>query len=648
MTTTESHTAPTEELEYGDGVHATCTYRPLSEWECSRCPSIDDDLAEYHTGEQLRDHDREHSEYFWPTDEHLSWLIDWDNGVDARLYDARCEATADDCRAKLREILTDAEPRSTGLLSDAISTRELQCEIESHRVDAAERVVGVFARYVGAGVCDLDVAADRARDVAHAAKLDAADAEMLVAQVRNADTEILEAWLAHYDRSAENDGHDLTADLIHQKMQARFDVLFDAQTRKRGSRDAMRRLESEARAEVDALLARIVPRDAFDWWSEPAYSIRRPNRRCKHVAIYPLDAGGTKDKMRVVCAMCGAGGSVLEMAERYTGHSRTTQPFELLDALKRDLFGAVAETDAIVDRIQSLSDFLDGPDPEYLIDDVMLLAMICVFFGLSGAGKSFLVIDQGLCVASGRPWRGHKVKRSKVLFVVGESAAGYRARIKAWCNRNGVDPASLDDWVEVLPCAVNLYDPNGDVGAFVQGVNDKDYDVIVFDTLSRMYGDGDDNSAHDFNVILNNTRGVSGMCWYVHHANKDGATYRGSGNIMAASDTMIQCVIDKDKVVTVSCFKQKEGEDFAPMRLQITAEGASAVLVPVASSAGVLRLNDSQRKVRDAVRAGAGTPKEIEFHSRLSKSTVTRTLKALMKMDVVAHDGSRYTIADTE
>jgi DNA-binding IclR family transcriptional regulator len=72
------------------------------------------------------------------------------------------------------------------------------------------------------------------------------------------------------------------------------------------------------------------------------------------------------------------------------------------------------------------------------------------------------------------------------------------------------------------------------------------------------------------------------------------------------------------------------------------------VLVPVASSAGVLRLNDSQRKVRDAVRAGAGTPKEIEFHSRLSKSTVTRTLKALMKMDVVAHDGSRYTIADTE
>lgn len=568
-----------------------CGYVPFSDWACPRCPDNIEDLMGVERSEHLRTHGVEHIDHFRPTEPYLDRFTDFE----ARVEDAHFEPTVERAAA-VAELVIEAGQHMNELLAVAARTPELHCAVKLHRLEAAQDVAYVLARYVGAGIGDPNTVTNTMRQVARVAKLSADDEEALVAQVRDADG----GWL----------------------------------------REVVLAAKREAQAEINQLSALYDPVTAVRVFPTAAGDRRLASKRCRHELVLP----NAEDRSIAKCMRCDWGGSVPQIWERHFGFSYDTQPVELLDAIKRDIYGDATSAESIADRIQPVTDFLDGPDPEYLIDDVMLLATICVVFGLSTAGKSFLVIDQALCIASGRPWHGHKVKRSKVLFVVGESTAGYRARIRAWCKKNGVVPASLDGWVGVMPCSVNLYDPNGDVGAFVQAVNDKGYDVIVFDTLSRMMGDADDNSAHDFNVILNNTRDVNGMCWYVHHTTKDGATYRGSGNIMAASDTMILCVIDKDKVVTVSCFKQKEGEDFAPMRFQITPEGTSAVLVPVTIKAGAVRLSASEQKVVDALKTGPKTPKEMQLCSGLPKSTVTRALRALVAKDVVERDGTRYTL----
>jgi hypothetical protein len=390
-------------------------------------------------------------------------------------------------------------------------------------------------------------------------------------------------------------------------------------------------------------LKKIDTRDLFEWhWADDPS--RRADRQCRHRLIDPSGH----------CTKCGAGGPKLEVVEARFGHTLAENPIELLGELEKDLLRPVlAEPTAaepFADRFQTLDEFLSGPSIEYFIDGILPRADQVIWFGDSATGKSFLTIDQGMCIAAGFPWHGHDVQRAKVLFVVGEGVAGYRARIKAWCNRHAIDPASLKEWVRVLPAPVDLYTANGDVGAFVQDVNALGYDLIIFDTLSRMMGAGDEDKARDINVILNNTKDIRGMKGYVHHATKDAATYRGSGNLKASSDTMIRVekvVKGKDKIVTLSCFKQKDADEFASIKFKITEEKPAAVLVPVTGSAAV-SLTESEQKVADAVRAGHATSKAIVAQTGVPKSTVTRALKTLVTKCVLDHDGQQYTIKETE
>jgi hypothetical protein len=46
--------------------------------------------------------------------------------------------------------------------------------------------------------------------------------------------------------------------------------------------------------------------------------------------------------------------------------------------------------------------------------------------------------------------RTDRQAREKVIYPAAESAAGLRARILAWCERNNVEPATLDGWLYIM------------------------------------------------------------------------------------------------------------------------------------------------------------------------------------------------------
>ena len=121
--------------------------------------------------------------------------------------------------------------------------------------------------------------------------------------------------------------------------------------------------------------------------------------------------------------------------------------------------------------------------------------------GPSGGGKTFLVLDMVLSVASKGAvpdWFGNKVRHGTVVYLAGEGHHGLRGRVAAWKQHKGV--GGLDMWLSRH--GLDLNTPQGyqkTVDAIRALPNPPE--IIVVDTLHRFL-DGDENSAADAKSML--------------------------------------------------------------------------------------------------------------------------------------------------
>ena len=121
--------------------------------------------------------------------------------------------------------------------------------------------------------------------------------------------------------------------------------------------------------------------------------------------------------------------------------------------------------------------------------------------GPSGGGKTFLVLDMVLAVASKGAvpdWFGNKVRHGTVVYLAGEGHHGLRGRVAAWKQHKGV--SGLDMWLSRH--GLDLNTPQGyqkTVDAIRALPNPPE--IIVVDTLHRFL-DGDENSAADAKSML--------------------------------------------------------------------------------------------------------------------------------------------------
>lgn len=79
------------------------------------------------------------------------------------------------------------------------------------------------------------------------------------------------------------------------------------------------------------------------------------------------------------------------------------------------------------------------PEPEWLVDGLIGRYGAALLYGKSNAFKSFLAVDVGLHVATGRTWHGRKVQQMNVLFVATEGAVGVgRQRVPGWYDHYAI------------------------------------------------------------------------------------------------------------------------------------------------------------------------------------------------------------------
>jgi hypothetical protein len=212
-----------------------------------------------------------------------------------------------------------------------------------------------------------------------------------------------------------------------------------------------------------------------------------------------------------------------------------------------------------------------------LIKGLLDEGAMSVIYAPSNVGKSFFMLDVAFHIATGRDWRGHKIKKpGAVLYLAAEGGYGFINRVVAIKRHHDLsDDADIP--LAVLPCPVDLLDPNADREAISDLIDQvaQEFEMpvvlLVLDTLSRIMSGGDENGAKDMTSVVSNIDAIrsrdSVHTSIVHHAGKDIAKgARGHSSLRAATDTEIELTRTgegADKSFTVSVRKQREmhGDD---------------------------------------------------------------------------------------
>jgi len=248
-----------------------------------------------------------------------------------------------------------------------------------------------------------------------------------------------------------------------------------------------------------------------------------------------------------------------------------------------------------------------APPLSWLVKGLLVDGGFSAVYGGPGASKSFIVLDLALHIAHGREWFGRRVRRGGVLYVSGEGASGMLSRMKAWRQEKGDGTRAP---FCLVPSSVNLFDGDGaealidDVKTHATALGEP-VRLVILDTLSRMIGSGDEDRAHDINMVVRSAekiqRETGAHVLIVHHSGKDrDRGMRGSNALLGAADAVIEVSRHEESgICEGKIVKVKDGAADTPFKytlrqsvLGVDEEGediTSAVVVPTDASPGVTR-----------------------------------------------------------
>lgn len=245
---------------------------------------------------------------------------------------------------------------------------------------------------------------------------------------------------------------------------------------------------------------------------------------------------------------------------------------------------SVAKQPKVARKSLKLSEIINRPPPEWLIDGMLIKNGLCAVIGSSGAGKSFVAIDMALCAAFGIPWQGHHVEKTyKVAFIAAESPDSIGVRARAWLKYHEHD-GDIDNIV-FFDTPFDLTEDR-DVNELEIWAKDFQPDMVVIDTLARSMSK-DENSNQEMGLLIRNVdriRRASNSCiLLIHHMGWSGGHARGASAFKAAMDVELS-VTGEGEFTKVKSSKIKDGRPpkeqvFKRVDVQLDDNHFSCVLV---------------------------------------------------------------------
>jgi hypothetical protein len=194
----------------------------------------------------------------------------------------------------------------------------------------------------------------------------------------------------------------------------------------------------------------------------------------------------------------------------------------------------------------SLTQLANLPPEQWLIHGVLPSGEVILLYGPSRLGKSFLLIEMLMALATGRPFAGIQTERMAVLYIVTEGASGLPKRIKA-CQQHH-RTTDDDPHIVVVAGQVDLYSEEGckALVSFIRSLEKEtgmNFGLIAIDTLAKAIGRAKENDNSDVTIVTLNAQKIgeffAASMLLVHHTGKsEDAGPRGgsafTGNVNAS------------------------------------------------------------------------------------------------------------------
>lgn len=270
----------------------------------------------------------------------------------------------------------------------------------------------------------------------------------------------------------------------------------------------------------------------------------------------------------------------------------------------------------------SAQDFLEQPDPDWIIKGLIPARGIGQIFGASGTGKSFLALDIVAHVGRGMNFYGRKTVKRPCVYLVLEGGGAFKNRIRAWQEKNGTFPDNVLFDVSDLQFA-----SEASVESFIKDIPQGS--LIIIDTQSCASLGLDENSAKDAGVVVDALKRIADACngfvLVIHHSGKDSSKgARGSSAFRAAMDTCIEVGSDR----TWKIDKQKDGASGAEyaFRLEKVALGMDADGDEVSSLVAEPDPNRQEKLKEQRDKSGTIGTKKLRNSSKLGLSTLDEAM----------------------
>jgi hypothetical protein len=243
-------------------------------------------------------------------------------------------------------------------------------------------------------------------------------------------------------------------------------------------------------------------------------------------------------------------------------------------------------------------EFLDSPQPQRLVARLLYRDGTSKVFGPPGSTKSFFVLDLALSMATGTPWRGVALPRTRVHYVMAEGRSVNVARTHAWLHQRGVPRDAARGWFTAIPQGVLLTEQG--IRRYAAKVADEQPGWVILDTKNRMMV-GNENDASDVGVMvraLDAIRCAAGAECNVtlidHTGLGDTSRGRGSNAVEAATDTEIRVTCEAG-ISTVEVTRDKNAEP--GYQLSYRLEPVTAIVGPDGRHPAVVVPCDDQEAV---------------------------------------------------
>lgn len=198
--------------------------------------------------------------------------------------------------------------------------------------------------------------------------------------------------------------------------------------------------------------------------------------------------------------------------------------------------------------------FQDETYPEDIVKGIIDAQSLVVAYGQPGIGKSMLLLDMALDVATGRNWlagddvnAGFATKRGCVLWLDQDSGSEViKERVRAFCRQKGIDPADQSVNFKYLAFPDPAIDLTRYIDDLAESLEDLDPVLVVYDNLISFSAAAEENTdsvSKAFIALRKINERIGCASLVIHHPSKDkyggqNGGLRGHSSILGAVDAV--------------------------------------------------------------------------------------------------------------